>query len=203
MIHQIFPTPVALYNETSSEEDNTIIKNWITEKHGEGRFVDISQQEDSIEAQYLYNLFEGKIREYVDACPFDFRKDEGPDLADIFSNRCVEFGPHVDEAQSPYILHNDLVDGDITLVYYPSMPQGQGGDLLFYNPSALAMFNHYDTLRYVPKERDLLIFPSHLIHRVTPYFGKEPRISITAVYKYQKLQKTRRPFELLSNNKTV
>lgn len=199
MIHQTFATPVALYNGTTTVDDNQTIKTWIADKIGSDRFTDLLRDEESIEARFLRNLFEDKVRQYVDASPFDFHKDRGPILADLFSNRCVEFGPHIDEADSPYILHNDLVDGDITLVYYPSMPQGQGGDLLFYNPSALAMFNHYDTLRYIPQERDIVIFPSHIIHRVTPYFGKESRISITAVYKYEKLQKTRKPFELLSN----
>jgi hypothetical protein len=54
-------------------------------------------------------------------------------------------------------------------------------------------------MKYTPEERDIVIFPSHILHRVTPYWGDIPRVSITACYRFDKLRKTSRPYVTLSN----
>lgn len=74
-------------------------------------------------------------------------------------------------------------------VYYPKIPNGDSGDIIFYRDSLVLSYipeyiiNEYNdinsgTALYKLKTGMLLIFPSWLEHSVTPNFTDEDRISI-------------------------
>jgi len=72
---------------------------------------------------------------------------------------------------------------DFSAVYYIKAPE-EGGDLTFFNPSIDLIErapnqNIFPTLgKFVPQDRKLIVFPSHLKHCVTPNNSDTVRISL-------------------------
>ena len=72
-------------------------------------------------------------------------------------------------------------------VYYASVPQGSGQLVFFSNENEMIQLlnvsehNQYSsqTFTFVPQERDLIIFRSHVRHMVNMNQNKEPRISLS------------------------
>jgi len=93
-----------------------------------------------------------------------------PDEVEMFSwatlhRDCMFHLPHT----HPY----NLVSG----VYYARVPPG-AGDIVFDDPRGpLPPFEN--RIIHTPKEGDLIIFPSWLLHQVSPTFGDEERISFS------------------------
>lgn len=82
-------------------------------------------------------------------------------------------------------------DGEFSLVYYLKAPK-DCGSIVFRNPNPaftilqfynlpFPKFNYYNSQEFVvnPKQNDLLIFPSHLVHSVQPNPSKKERISLS------------------------
>ena len=82
-------------------------------------------------------------------------------------------------------------DGEFSLVYYLKTPK-DCGSIVFKNPNPaftilkfydlpFPEYNYYNSQEFVvdPKENDLLIFPSHLVHYVRPSNSKKERISLS------------------------
>ena len=56
----------------------------------------------------------------------------------------------------------------------------QPGDIMFFNPMPFgARHKRPTTVNYTPKNGLLLLFPSYLLHMVSPHISTEPRISIS------------------------
>lgn len=82
-------------------------------------------------------------------------------------------------------------DGEFSIVYYIKVPENSGG-IVFKNPNpAFAMlpfydlnfqkfntFNSHEFAEY-PKKNELLMFPSHLVHRVESNLSNQERISLS------------------------
>jgi len=75
-------------------------------------------------------------------------------------------------------------------VYYPKVPKGECGDLIFYRDNLMLSYlpsyivNEWNdltsgTTTYIPKDSMLLIFPSWFEHSVTANLTNEDRISIS------------------------
>jgi uncharacterized protein (TIGR02466 family) len=73
-------------------------------------------------------------------------------------------------------------------VFYVSVDEAQArtagqaapGDILFFNPTPMGdRHKRFCTISYAPKNGLLLLFPSYLMHMVTPQASAEPRISIS------------------------
>jgi len=62
-------------------------------------------------------------------------------------------------------------------VYYIKMPP-HGGRIVFDDPRGNGRAPFDSILPFNPREGDLILFPSWLLHKVTPTRGAEPRISI-------------------------
>jgi uncharacterized protein (TIGR02466 family) len=82
-------------------------------------------------------------------------------------------------------------DGEFSLVYYLKAPK-DCGSIVFRNPNpaftilqfynlSFPKFNYYNSQEFVvnPKQNDLLIFPSHLVHSVRPNENTKERISLS------------------------
>ena len=82
-------------------------------------------------------------------------------------------------------------DGEFSIVYYIKVPKNSGG-IVFKNPNpAFTMlpfydldfekFNTFNSSEFAeyPKKNELLMFPSHLVHRVEPNLTNQERISLS------------------------
>lgn len=55
----------------------------------------------------------------------------------------------------------------------------QDGDILFFDPLPLGQqYQRSPYHPYTPKQGNMFIFPSYLLHMVAPHFEQEPRISV-------------------------
>lgn len=58
--------------------------------------------------------------------------------------------------------------------------EAEGGDIMFLNPVPLSQRGGYpSSFTITPEPGLLLLFPGHLSHMVTPYEGRQPRISVS------------------------
>ena len=96
-----------------------------------------------------------------------------------------EIWAHILEPMQSTMIHShrnvkDHYNLNMSWVYYPHQhPQDAGGRLRFQMVSHMMMNNH----EVVPKESDIIIFPSFLNHYTTPNVGKEDRISISGNFR--------------------
>eukprot|EP01113_Clastostelium_recurvatum_P046852 TRINITY_DN8270_c0_g1_i1.p1 TRINITY_DN8270_c0_g1~~TRINITY_DN8270_c0_g1_i1.p1 ORF type:complete len:306 (-),score=93.03 TRINITY_DN8270_c0_g1_i1:22-939(-) len=82
-----------------------------------------------------------------------------------YQQNCMSHLPHT----HPY----QLISG----VYYSKVPEG-AGSIVFEDPRGpLPPFEN--RIIYHPKEGDLIVFPSWLLHQVTPTQGKDVRVSFS------------------------
>jgi len=81
-------------------------------------------------------------------------------------------------------------DGEFSIVYYIKVPKNSGG-IIFRNPNPaftilhfyeleFKKFNNFNSQRFtiIPKNNDILIFPSHVAHAVQTNLSKHERISV-------------------------
>lgn len=84
--------------------------------------------------------------------------------------------------------HHDLGEGAYTaVVFYIDFDETEteehfvGGELTLYKE--LSSMEYPDGIIHIqPKENKLAMFPARIVHRVKPYFGDKPRITIAALY---------------------
>ena len=80
-------------------------------------------------------------------------------------------------------------NADLSAVYYLDVPEGEGGELIFYSPLTMGLPSNSSGVDFFqPKEYAhaikpyaglLLIFPSALKHEVRTYQGDNPRLSVS------------------------
>lgn len=88
--------------------------------------------------------------------------------------------------------HHDLGEGGYTaIVYYVNFDETDseehyvGGELTLYKE--LSSMEYPDGIMHVqPKENRLAMFPARIVHRVKPYFGKIPRMTIATLMKKER-----------------
>ena len=81
-----------------------------------------------------------------------------------------------------YEPHHDIGEkGFITAIYYINSDYSEdnwvGGELSIYKQLTFADYPK-NCINVLPKQNRLIIFPGYMIHRVKPYFGKNPRTSM-------------------------
>jgi Rps23 Pro-64 3,4-dihydroxylase Tpa1-like proline 4-hydroxylase len=81
-----------------------------------------------------------------------------------------------------YEPHHDIAEnGFITALYYVDSDWTEnewvGGELCIYKHLTFSDYPE-NTVNILPKQNRLIIFPGYLVHRVKPYFGKNPRTSM-------------------------
>ena len=76
--------------------------------------------------------------------------------------------PHTHPAWWSGVLY---INGDFTV---------EGGDITFFNPVPNSIKGGYPPhLTVKPEPGLMLLFPGHILHMVTPYKGKSPRVSLS------------------------
>ena len=80
-------------------------------------------------------------------------------------------------------------NADLSAVYYIDVPNGEGGELVFYSPSTMGLPSNSSGVDFFrpkayahaikPYSGLLLIFPSALKHEVRAYQGQDPRLSLS------------------------
>jgi len=81
-------------------------------------------------------------------------------------------------------------DGEFSIVYYIKVPKNSGG-IVFKNPNPaftilhfyelqFKKFNNFNSQKFtvIPKNNDIVMFPSHLVHSVETNLSKQERISV-------------------------
>ena len=86
-----------------------------------------------------------------------------------------------------YEPHHDMVESSfITVIYYIDSDYNEevwtGGELTIYKNLTFAEYPN-NAVNILPKQNRLIIFPGFLTHRVKPYFGQKPRISLVLGWK--------------------
>jgi Rps23 Pro-64 3,4-dihydroxylase Tpa1-like proline 4-hydroxylase len=84
--------------------------------------------------------------------------------------------------------HHDIGEGAyLAVVYYVDFDENEtdhhfvGGELAIYRE--LSSMDYPDGIVHVkPKENKIAMFPARLVHRLKPYFGDKPRITIACLY---------------------
>jgi hypothetical protein len=81
-----------------------------------------------------------------------------------------------------YEPHHDIAEGGyITALYYVDSDYSEekwvGGELAIYEKLSFVDYPG-NTINILPKPNRLILFPGFYVHRVKPYFGKNPRTSI-------------------------
>ncbi len=81
-----------------------------------------------------------------------------------------------------YEPHHDIAEnGFITAIYYINSDWTTetwvGGELCIYKQLTFSDYPE-NSINILPKSNRLIIFPGYLVHRVKPYFGKNPRTSM-------------------------
>lgn len=88
--------------------------------------------------------------------------------------------------------HHDLGEGAyVAMVYYVDFDEDEteehfvGGELTLYNE--LSSMEYPEGIIHIqPKENKVSFFPARVVHRVKPYFGNKPRITIAALFNKEK-----------------
>lgn len=88
--------------------------------------------------------------------------------------------------------HHDLGEGGFTaIVYYVTFDETDsdehfvGGELALYKE--LSSMEYPDGIMHIkPKENRLAMFPARIVHRVKPYFGNIPRMTVATLMKKER-----------------
>ena len=60
------------------------------------------------------------------------------------------------------------------------------GNIIFFNPLTLGpQYKRFPTVSYHPQNGKIMLFPSYLVHMVTPHFDKDSRISLAFNFKFK------------------
>jgi hypothetical protein len=196
MLHSCWPTEFGIYRNAVSPQDNETIKTWVKskiskglpDKHGKDiigdRPADIELADGSVEYNWIARVIKETVQDYLSTANTIYPADQELDVSELFANIIPKFGPGIEEKHNIYMLHNDSLVGDLTVCYYPMIEQGMGGETVFFSPTSQINFDlAQHALKFTPREGDIIIFPSFLLHRVLPYWNeKDPRVSLVCCF---------------------
>lgn len=182
MIYQAFATPLGVFRGAADADSSSMISRWILDQaQGRGHVDDV--RDLGAENLYLEQLLASCVELWLRNSPDqDFVKEQDCQVKNIWTNICHCYGPELDETGTVHMIHNDLAEGDVNAVFYASAEPARGGDLLIYGPAIQVKYSRHNVMRFQPRTGDVIVFPSWLLHRVTPYWGKDPRVSVGASF---------------------
>jgi len=144
------------------------------------------------------NFFQKHIHWLIDAAVREHCEKSKVDYENLYiKNRQLGFLKTYDEEISKdafHDAHHDMVENAfINPILYITSDYGKvdnwvGGELVIYKDLTNAQFPS-NQVRIKPLENRLVIFSAYNIHRVLPYFGKQPRTALITCYALKDLKK--------------
>lgn len=134
----------------------------------------------------------GVFKAYMMASFYEYcnEADLDPSQFDLGNVQCHSVPKYNKKMSHEHIMepHHDLGEGAyVAMVYYLDFDENEteehfvGGELTLYRE--LSSMDYPEGIVHIqPKENKLAMFPARIVHRIKPYFGDKPRITIATLF---------------------
>jgi len=184
MIHTLWHDRILIEDDLLDPQGWSNFRDWVGVEFGRRQtkpIMSIDHLNLPPELGYYAAMLDGAVTNYCEACGIDYAMD----IVNLQATWVENYNEtsHHEFVHEP---HHDLSEGGyLVAVYYVctdvnSLTRFVGGDLAIYK--ALTYSEYPEGMvhvRAIPNR--LVVFPAMLYHRIKPYFGRSPRIALSAV----------------------
>lgn len=189
-IHTIWPTHIMVEDDFLTAEQHAQLKQYLYDQYEvQQKFPLLEFNHQDLPPQFL------SFDQMMNAAAASYMQVSGDDIGmfELNNFQTHMIGAYNEKLANEHIMepHHDMMEGGYyAILYYvdvdlPSSDPYVGGTLTIYK-TLTSMDYPSGIIHIEPKPNRFVMFPAHLVHRVKPYFGSTPRLTIATLLRKER-----------------
>lgn len=189
-IHTLWPTHIMIEDDFMPPEQHDAIKSYLYSEYkrrNQYPLLEFNHESLPVEFTAFAAMMNNACTSYALHC------GEDPSMFELNNFQTHMIGSYNEKLANEHIMepHHDMMEGGYyAILYYvdidpPCSDPYVGGTLTIYK--TLTSMDYPSGIVHIdPKPNRFVIFPAHLVHRVKPYFGTTPRLTIATLMRKER-----------------